>query len=93
MIIFIELLRLRPCRPNSLKEEVLYLNRTFLAKESIAYSRRNANETRCNLLKLHILLDADMAPRKRTTKQRKNDPKTAKLEAFLQDFDSEGKKP
>uniref|UniRef100_A0A3Q4BF61 Uncharacterized protein n=1 Tax=Mola mola TaxID=94237 RepID=A0A3Q4BF61_MOLML len=30
-----------------------------------------------------------MAPRKRTTKQRKNDPKTAKLEAFLQDFDSE----
>lgn len=30
-----------------------------------------------------------MAPRKRTTKQRKNDPKKAKLEAFLQDFDSE----
>nr|XP_046274347.1 borealin [Scatophagus argus] len=30
-----------------------------------------------------------MAPRKRTTKQRKNDPKSAKLEAFLQDFDSE----
>ncbi|XP_068189544.1 borealin [Antennarius striatus] len=30
-----------------------------------------------------------MAPRKRTTRQRKNDPKTAKLEAFLQDFDSE----
>lgn len=31
-----------------------------------------------------------MAPRKRTTKQRKNNPKTAKLEAFLEDFDSEG---
>ncbi|XP_068603696.1 borealin [Brachionichthys hirsutus] len=30
-----------------------------------------------------------MAPRKRTNKQRKNDPKTAKLEAFLQDFDSD----
>ncbi|XP_076611319.1 borealin [Chaetodon auriga] len=30
-----------------------------------------------------------MAPRKRTTKQRKNNPKTAKLEAFLEDFDSE----
>lgn len=32
-----------------------------------------------------------MAPRKRTTKQRKNSPKTAKLEAFLDDFDSEVK--
>uniref|UniRef100_A0A8C6STQ5 Cell division cycle associated 8 n=1 Tax=Neogobius melanostomus TaxID=47308 RepID=A0A8C6STQ5_9GOBI len=32
-----------------------------------------------------------MAPRKRTTKQPKNNPKTAKLEAFLEDFDSEGK--
>ncbi|XP_029299108.1 borealin isoform X2 [Cottoperca gobio] len=32
-----------------------------------------------------------MAPRKRTTKQRKNNPKTAKLEAFLEDFDSEMK--
>ncbi|XP_014858811.1 PREDICTED: borealin isoform X1 [Poecilia mexicana] len=32
-----------------------------------------------------------MAPRKRTTKQRKNSPKTAKLEAFLEDFDSEVK--
>lgn len=32
-----------------------------------------------------------MAPRKRTTKQRKNNPKTAKLEAFLDDFDSEVK--
>ncbi|XP_034560509.1 borealin [Notolabrus celidotus] len=32
-----------------------------------------------------------MAPRKRTTKQRKNNPKTAKLEAFLEDFDSEVK--
>lgn len=31
-----------------------------------------------------------MAPRKRTTKQRKNNPKTAKLEAFMEDFDSEG---
>lgn len=31
-----------------------------------------------------------MAPRKRTTKQ-KNNPKTAKLEAFLEDFDSEVK--
>lgn len=32
-----------------------------------------------------------MAPRKRTTnKGRKNDPKTAKLEAFLNDFDLEG---
>ncbi|MEQ2198723.1 hypothetical protein XENOCAPTIV_017260 [Xenoophorus captivus] len=31
-----------------------------------------------------------MAPRKRTTKQRKNNPKTAKLEVFLEDFDSEG---
>ncbi|XP_030597364.1 borealin [Archocentrus centrarchus] len=30
-----------------------------------------------------------MAPRKRTTKQRKNNPKTSKLEAFLDDFDSE----
>ncbi|CAN9504225.1 unnamed protein product [Ophioblennius macclurei] len=30
-----------------------------------------------------------MAPRKRTTKQRKNNPKTMKLEAFLEDFDSE----
>lgn len=30
-----------------------------------------------------------MAPRKRTTK-RKNNPKTAKLEAFMEDFDSEG---
>ncbi|XP_020510823.1 borealin [Labrus bergylta] len=30
-----------------------------------------------------------MAPRKRTTRQRKNNPKTAKLEAFLEDFDSE----
>lgn len=29
-----------------------------------------------------------MAPRKRTTK--KNNPKTAKLEAFLADFDGEG---
>lgn len=48
--------------------------------------------TRCNLFKLNVLLTADMAPRKRTTKQRKNDPKTAKLEAFLQDFDSEGEK-
>ncbi|XP_062292594.1 borealin isoform X1 [Scomber scombrus] len=28
-----------------------------------------------------------MAPRKRTTKQRKNNPKIAKLEAFLEDFD------
>ncbi|KAM6899739.1 borealin [Xenentodon cancila] len=32
-----------------------------------------------------------MAPRKRTTKQRKNDPRAAKLEAFLEDFDSEVK--
>ncbi|KAL6099515.1 cdca8 [Pungitius sinensis] len=32
-----------------------------------------------------------MAPRKKTTKQRKNNPKTAKLEAFLEDFDSEVK--
>lgn len=32
-----------------------------------------------------------MAPRKRTTRQHKVDPKTAKLEAFLQDFDCEGK--
>ena len=33
-----------------------------------------------------------MAPRKRTTnKKQKNDPKTAKLEAFLADFDGEGK--
>ncbi|XP_039877212.1 borealin [Simochromis diagramma] len=32
-----------------------------------------------------------MAPRKRTTKQRKNNPKTAKLEAFMEDFDSEVK--
>ncbi|XP_053189878.1 borealin isoform X1 [Scomber japonicus] len=32
-----------------------------------------------------------MAPRKRTTKQRKNNPKTAKLEAFLEDFDIEVK--
>ncbi|MEQ2253181.1 hypothetical protein ILYODFUR_029548 [Ilyodon furcidens] len=32
-----------------------------------------------------------MAPRKRTTKQRKNNPKTAKLEVFLEDFDSEVK--
>lgn len=38
------------------------------------------------LLSLHT----DMAPRKRTTKQKKNNPKTAKLEAFLEDFDSEG---
>lgn len=38
-----------------------------------------------------FLMAADMAPRKRTTKQRKNSPKTAKLEAFLEDFDSEGK--
>ncbi|XP_017294550.1 borealin isoform X1 [Kryptolebias marmoratus] len=30
-----------------------------------------------------------MAPRKRTTKPRKNNPKAAKLEAFLQDFNSE----
>jgi len=32
-----------------------------------------------------------MAPRKRTTKQRNNDSKTVKLEAFLEDFDSEVK--
>ncbi|XP_031730586.1 borealin [Anarrhichthys ocellatus] len=32
-----------------------------------------------------------MAPRKRTTKQRKINPKTNKLEAFLDDFDSEVK--
>lgn len=32
-----------------------------------------------------------MAPRKRTTKQAKNNPKMAKLEAFLEDFDSEVK--
>ncbi|XP_058475808.1 borealin isoform X1 [Solea solea] len=32
-----------------------------------------------------------MAPRKRTTKQRKNNRKSAKLEAFLEDFDSEVK--
>lgn len=32
-----------------------------------------------------------MAPRKRTTRQHKVDPKTAKLEAFLQDYDCEGK--
>lgn len=32
-----------------------------------------------------------MAPRKRTTRQRKNNPKSAKLEAFLEDFDSEVK--
>ncbi|XP_033831105.1 borealin [Periophthalmus magnuspinnatus] len=32
-----------------------------------------------------------MAPRKRTTKQPKSNPKTAKLEAFLDDFDSEVK--
>ncbi|XP_053302559.1 borealin [Pleuronectes platessa] len=32
-----------------------------------------------------------MAPRKRTTKQRKNNPRSAKLEAFLEDFDSEVK--
>ncbi|XP_026156472.1 borealin [Mastacembelus armatus] len=32
-----------------------------------------------------------MAPRKRTTRQRKNNPKSAKLEAFLQDFDVEVK--
>ncbi|KAM7373441.1 hypothetical protein PAMP_008291 [Pampus punctatissimus] len=32
-----------------------------------------------------------MAPRKRTTKQRKNNPMTAKLEAFLEDFDLEVK--
>ncbi|KAM6958748.1 borealin [Aplochiton taeniatus] len=32
-----------------------------------------------------------MAPRKRTTKQRKNNPKMNKLEAFLEDFDSEVK--
>ncbi|XP_038580951.1 borealin [Micropterus salmoides] len=32
-----------------------------------------------------------MAPRKRTTKQRKNNPKTAKVEAFLEDFDSDVK--
>lgn len=32
-----------------------------------------------------------MAPRKRATRQHKVDPKMAKLEAFLQDFDCEGK--
>ncbi|XP_072303307.1 borealin-like [Eucyclogobius newberryi] len=32
-----------------------------------------------------------MAPRKRTTKRPKDNPKTAKLEAFLEDFDSEVK--
>ncbi|XP_071755467.2 borealin [Centroberyx gerrardi] len=32
-----------------------------------------------------------MAPRKRATKQRKNNPKVAKLEALLEDFDSEVK--
>lgn len=32
-----------------------------------------------------------MAPRKRTTKQTKNNPKMAKLEAFLEDFDCEVK--
>ncbi|TWW65783.1 Borealin Cell division cycle-associated protein 8, partial [Takifugu flavidus] len=32
---------------------------------------------------------ADMAPRKRTTRQHKVDPRMAKLEAFLQDFDCE----
>lgn len=35
-------------------------------------------------------IQADMAPRKRTTRQHKVDPKMAKLEAFLQDFDCEG---
>lgn len=38
-----------------------------------------------------ILIVADMAPRKKATKKRKNDPKLAKVEAFLDDFDSEGK--
>lgn len=37
-----------------------------------------------------LCVHAVMAPRKRTTRQRKNDPKKAKLDAFLQDFDSEG---
>lgn len=32
-----------------------------------------------------------MAPRKGATRQHKVDPKMAKLEAFLQDFDCEGK--
>ncbi|KAM4629970.1 borealin [Polymixia lowei] len=32
-----------------------------------------------------------MAPRKKTTKQRKNNPRVAKLEALLEDFDSEVK--
>lgn len=32
-----------------------------------------------------------MAPRKRPTKQGKKTPKMVKLEAFLDDFDSEGK--
>ena len=31
-----------------------------------------------------------MAPRKKTSKQRKNNPKIDKLEAFLEDFDCEG---
>lgn len=46
---------------------------------------------KAGLIRLTLFIFADMAPRKRTTRQRKNDPKTAKLEAFLQDFDSEGK--
>lgn len=43
-----------------------------------------------NWLLFSLVIQAHMAPRKRTTRQRKNDPKSAKLEAFLQDFDSEG---
>lgn len=43
------------------------------------------------LTSLFFAIQADMAPRKRTTRQQKNDPRIAKLEAFLQDFDSESK--
>lgn len=45
---------------------------------------------KCTLTSSSVSIHADMAPRKRTTKQRKNNPKSAKLEAFLEDFDSEG---
>ncbi|KAF7667260.1 hypothetical protein LDENG_00069890 [Lucifuga dentata] len=55
----------------------------FNAISGLLMKRRLAKEARKTQF--------SMAPRKRTTKQRKNGPKMAKLEAFLQDFDVEVK--
>lgn len=48
-------------------------------------------ENKADLTRLSFANQADMAPRKRTTKQPKNETRALKLEAFLRDFDSESK--